>query len=100
MMIAGDLNQFGPTGGSRHQCQFPHGHFERLRQRLQSSFSGAPIYCRCLDGHHQGVLAIAPADLGAAGAWLNPDSESDSQTRLRTATTLPRMEASLPSIGS
>jgi hypothetical protein len=30
-----------------------------------------------LHGHHQGVLAVASADLGAAGAWLNPNGEPD-----------------------
>lgn len=99
-MIAADLYYFGATGGSGDQRQFSQRDVKGLGERLERGLRRASIHGRRRDGDHQGVHVIATANLVPTSAGLDPDRDANGYTRRRTATTLPRMEASLPSIGS
>lgn len=99
-MIAVDVHYFRPAGGTRHQCQFSLRQIESLGEGFECSVGGTAIDGRRSDCDHQGVDVVTATDLGSSGSGLDPDRDSNGYTRRRTATTLPRMEASLPSIGS
>src|SRR5690606_19012043 len=76
---------------------------DRLGDGLQCCLGGSAVHRRCLDGDHQRI-AVAAADLGTRRAGPDPDGDPDGgprlYTRRSTATTMPRMLASSPSIGS
>jgi len=99
-VIAIYLDKFRPAGSTRHKCQFPQWQLECLGEGLEGGFGGTSVHGRSLNGNHQGVVAISAADPGSASSGLHPDGKPNGYTRRKTATTLPRIDASFPSIGS
>ena len=96
----GDLHDLRAAGRAADQRHLPCGTAERFRQGVQCRSGGTAIDRRGLYGDDENVVAVAATDPGASGAGLHADLETDGYTLRRTATTLPRIEALLPSIGS
>jgi len=96
----GHLDDLGAARGAADQSDLARPTAERLGERFEGGRRGPPVHGGNLHSHHEGGVAVASADPGASRAGLDPDLETNGYTRRRTATTLPRMDASLPSIGS
>jgi len=95
-----DVHQLCPAGGAAHQGHLAGRAAQGLRQGLQGRSCGASVHRGRLDSDHEGIVAIATANPGTGGTGPDPDLEADGYTLRRTATTLPRIEALLPSMGS
>jgi len=98
--VIGYFYQLRPAGRAGDEHHLGRPPTERLRERPQGRFGGASVDGGCLDSHDQGVVAVAPAHPGSSGPGLHPDLRPDGYTLRSTATTLPMIEAFVPSMGS
>ena len=71
--VVGNVDHLGSTRRPGHQGDVCRTTSDGLGQSRQCGGSGAPIDRRRLDGHHQGVVAVASTHPGAAGAGLDPN---------------------------